>query len=154
VERKRLFGLTAEQRSGSGVGSGLYTPEASTRTYARLREIAAAVMDGGYTALLDATFLRREERTASRQLARGRWPFLLLVATAPEAVLRDRVLQRHAEARDASEADLHVLERQLATQEPLSPEEAEAALFIDTALPYEGRALAETVEGRLHATKL
>jgi hypothetical protein len=36
VERKRLFGLDADARSGSTLGGGLYSAQASARTYARL----------------------------------------------------------------------------------------------------------------------
>ena len=39
VERKRLAGLAAEATSGSGLGGGLSTPEATVQTYARLAEL-------------------------------------------------------------------------------------------------------------------
>ncbi len=40
VERKRLHGLAAGERTGGAVGSGIYAQDATRRTYARLREIA------------------------------------------------------------------------------------------------------------------
>jgi len=42
VERKRLFGLAPLDDSGSVLGGGLYAPDASARTYARLLELADA----------------------------------------------------------------------------------------------------------------
>ena len=47
VERKRLAGVEANARTAAGFGSGLYSPEMSTRTYARLHEVTATVLDAG-----------------------------------------------------------------------------------------------------------
>jgi predicted kinase len=57
-------------------------------------------------------------------------------------VLRERVRSRSAGGSDASEADLPVLERQLAQAEPLVPQERAAALDVDTAAPLDVEALA------------
>ncbi|WP_425259375.1 AAA family ATPase [Rubrivivax sp. RP6-9] len=124
VERKRLAGLAAEQHSRSLPGGGLYGPAAGAATYGRLLEAAAAVLEGGWPVILDATFLRHADRVAARQLA-GRLgvPFAILHFTAAPAVLRQRVLQRAALASDASEADETVLWLQSQTQEPLRPDE-------------------------------
>ena len=50
-------------------------------------------------------------------------PFLILDFDAPLDTLRARVTQRAAAGRDASEAGLAVLERQLQRREPLDDEE-------------------------------
>src|SRR4029434_5442204 len=50
---------------------------------------------------------------------------------SPLACLRARVAARLARADDASEADLAVLERQIATREPLTPAEMAAAINLD-----------------------
>ena len=42
---------------------------------------------------------------------------------APQAVLRERVTRRLEQEHDASEATLDVLASQLATEEPLGPDE-------------------------------
>jgi predicted kinase len=47
-------------------------------------------------------------------------------------VLRDRIGRREREGKDASEAGLAVLKRQLAVQEPLGEDEAEHAFTIDS----------------------
>jgi predicted kinase len=154
VERKRLFGLAANERSDSALGTRLYTPEATIRTYEKLRQLSLPVGEAGYVAIVDATFIDREERGAFRRLALERgWPFLILVVTAPDEVLRERVAMRLVEAHDASEADLRVLEDQLAHQQPLDPEEMSAALFLDTSLPWDGKYLATEVHERLVSAK-
>jgi len=124
VERKRLFGMGADAHSASGLGSGIYTEEATRRTYGRLLELAGAVASAGWAAIVDATFLRREERERFRAFSRDRGiPFAVIACEASPEALRERVARREREARDASEAGLAVLEQQLREQEPLGLDE-------------------------------
>jgi aminoglycoside phosphotransferase family enzyme/predicted kinase len=133
VERKRLVGLAPEARSGAGLGTGLYDAEAGRRTYARLAELAATVVAAARVALVDATFLKRAQRDAFRRLAGEHGvPFVILAFEAPPAVLRERVRRRAAEGSDASEADLAVLDAQLAAREPLTDDETGCALVVAT----------------------
>ena len=134
VERKRLFGL-APEASSAAVPGGIYTPEASARTYAELRQRARQVLQAGFAALVDATFLRQAHRDefialAAEQGVRCR----LLVFDAPVPLLRERVRRRAAEGRDASEATLAVLEQQLLEREPLTPTERALAIQVDTSV--------------------
>ncbi len=136
VERKRLHGLAAFERSGTGLASGIYSRQATAATYNRLLDLAHGIVQAGYPAVVDATFLQRARRDAFRALAsQMRVPFLILDFAAPEPILRERVARRLGSATDASEADLAVLERQLATREALAPEEAAVAIRINTREP-------------------
>ena len=69
VERKRLFGYRLDAETGSGVQTGIYTTEAGLQTYARLADLARFLIAGGYTAIVDAAFLKLNERKRFRQLA-------------------------------------------------------------------------------------
>ncbi len=132
VERKRLHGLPALARSGSGLDAGLYTPAQSERTYARLADHARAVLAARYRVIVDAAFLKRAERDRFAELARDAGAaFLIASCTAPTATLRTRVALRAYAARDASEAGLAVLERQFAAAEPLTEDEAAHAMRFD-----------------------
>jgi predicted kinase len=136
LERKRLFGLPADTRTGSARDAGIYTKQASDRTYRRLGELAGAILDAGYSPLVDATFLKESRRRAFIALAEEKdCPCTILVPEAPEAVLRERVAEREAEGRDPSEAGLAVLEAQLAGREPLTEEESTLAVTVDTVDP-------------------
>jgi len=133
MERKRLFGLSAGERSGSAVDSGIYTAQAGERTYAHLLATADGILRAGQPVLIDATFLQRARRDAFRHLAqRLGIPFRIVSFNASAAELRRRVSQRSARGNDASEADLAVLERQLAAQEPLDDDERRQCLAVDT----------------------
>jgi predicted kinase len=124
VERKRLAGRHALARTASATGEGLYTAERDRQTYERLAALARIVLAAGYTAIVDAAFLRRWQRDLLRDVAIGlKLPFRIADCSAPGPVLRDRVAKRHEHGRDASEATIDVLEYQLAHADPLSSEE-------------------------------
>jgi uncharacterized protein len=132
VERKRLFGYDMDARTGSAVQAGIYTVEAGRQTYARLAELARYLIEGGYTAIVDAAFLKREERERFRLLAgRLEVPFVLLDFFADEDVLRERICARQASGTDPSEAGVDVLAAQLRTREPLDSFERRHAVAID-----------------------
>ena len=142
VERKRLFGLDADARSGSTLGGGLYSAQASARTYARLAELARAVVEAGYPVLVDATFLKRSQRATFAELAATLGvPFAILAFDAPVETLRARVRQRAEAGTDASEADVAVLETQLSAREPFEEEELACVVPIDTASAPDWRSL-------------
>lgn len=124
VERKRLFGLGPLDDSGSSFGGGLYTPDASARTYRRLHELADQLLAAGHPVLVDATFMKRAHRQPFRELAgRHGVPFILLDCAAEADTLRARVAARRARGDDAAEADVEVLERQLRHDEPPTADE-------------------------------
>ena len=133
LERKRLHGLAPSARSGSGVGTGLYGAGASEKTYAALAEIADRLLRNGQNAIIDAAFLRRDDRLAFRQVAAANAArFAILDCAAPPNELRRRILARARRGRDASEADLEVLSRQLSTAEPLDRAERRHVVAVDT----------------------
>ncbi len=150
VERKRLHGLAATQPSGSAIGTGLYTAEATAHTYRKLAEAARVILDAGLPVILDAAFLKRAQRDLARSLAAELGvPFVILDVHAPEELLRTRVAARAAIGRDASEANLAVLSHQLATAEALTAEEQALALVCDGAHPPRPERLLAELQARL-----
>jgi aminoglycoside phosphotransferase family enzyme/predicted kinase len=136
VERRRLFGLPLEGRPGPVPETGIYFDQATDWTYQRLFRLAAGILDSGYDAVLDATFLSGERRSACRDLAaRHGAGFAILCLNAPIEVLRQRVTRRLKEGCDASEASLSVLERQRSALEPLGQAEAAWTIPIDSTAP-------------------
>jgi aminoglycoside phosphotransferase family enzyme/predicted kinase len=150
VERKRLFGLGATDRSGSDVTQGIYSAAASAQTYAHLAQLSALLLDSGFNVIVDATFLRRADREPFIQLAHSRnirWH--LLEVTAAEPILRQRIIARHAGRSDASEADLTVLEHQLHHHDPFTAEEQRHSITLGTDGEWSVAALIDM----LHAQK-
>lgn len=137
VERKRLFGLAAEVRSHSALASGLYSGDASRQTYDHLARLAGLLLDSGLHVIVDATFLRRDDRAQFIALAEShglRWQ--LLDVTASDATMRERIIARHAQQHDASEADRAVLDYQLQHHDPLTATELSHCITVATDTPW------------------
>ena len=133
IERKRLAGLPATARSGSAVAGGLYHEDMNERTYDCLLAGAGAIVAAGAIAVVDATFLRRRQREPFRELARQRGvPFAIVSFQSSAADLRARITERQRRGDGASEADLAVLEHQMATAEALAPDEQPDEIRLDT----------------------
>ena len=148
VERKRLAGLESGARSGSGIQSGIYRPELTAETYGRLLELAGTLVAAGYTAVVDATFLKQAQRSPFRALAAARSvPFLILDFDTPLPVLRERVARREREGRDPSEAGIEVLELQVTGDEPFGPEERARVLTITPEAPLTPGRLEQALAG-------
>jgi hypothetical protein len=133
VERKRLVGIAAAERRAAAVGRGLYDAATTERTYGRLAELAAAIVDAGFPAIVDATFLRAADRQRFHALAdRLGAAFSIVLCEAPPAILRARVQARQAAGTDASDATLAVLDSQLQSLEQPAADEAAQVFRLST----------------------
>ncbi|MEZ6131894.1 MAG: AAA family ATPase [Planctomycetaceae bacterium] len=131
VERKRLYGLSMEASSDAEQKSQMYSDDASAATYQRLAKLAEDILNAGFPVVIDATFLRRAERTRFRELAQRRnVPFRILQCEADLETLRNRIRERQAQ-NDASEADESVLDSQVSKQEPPTAQEEGFVLKAD-----------------------
>ncbi|MFZ6050210.1 AAA family ATPase [Pseudomonas sp. CR3202] len=131
VERKRLFG--EQDADAQGLQSGIYNQEASVATYQRLNQLAGAVLHAGFPAVIDATFLKQDQRSAARKVAEQTGaPFLILDCHAPETVIESWLVQRKAEGRDPSDATMEVVRAQATHREPLDAAEQARSKRIDT----------------------
>ncbi|GAB4129971.1 MAG: bifunctional aminoglycoside phosphotransferase/ATP-binding protein [Sideroxydans sp.] len=129
VERKRLFGLAA-QDSSRARGLDIYQAGATRRTYDRLHELARTLLQSGYCVVVDAAFLRCDERARFRALAQElAVPFALAILLAPLPELRRRLEARRG---DASEADGAVLEKLRAVQQFPTGSELRRAVYFTT----------------------
>lgn len=132
VERKRLAGMAADQRPAPEDLARLYGPAMTRRTYARLQTIARDLLRAGLNVIVDAASLRRHERDDLRALAAAEGAaFSLVECTAPDAVLRERILRRLAAGHDASDATPQVLDFQLRIREAATADEAAERLDTD-----------------------
>jgi len=131
VERQRLFGMS--KQDNRAINQGIYSTENVLLIYQTLHDLAASIIDAGFSVLIDATFLQAEQRFLFQQLAiEQQLRFLILDVYAPDAELRRRISQRQQHSNDASEATLAVLEHQLKTAQPLSSVEQDKSIQIDS----------------------
>jgi aminoglycoside phosphotransferase family enzyme/predicted kinase len=135
VERKRLHGYSAAADTQSGLKTGIYSADASTATYEQLATLARTVIEAGYPVIVDATFLQYALRERFRQLSTSLdVPFLLLQCEAHRDTLCARIRSRQMAGGDPSEAGIEVLDAQLASREPLMPQEMAAVLSVDAGM--------------------
>jgi aminoglycoside phosphotransferase family enzyme/predicted kinase len=133
VERKRLCGIAPLERVDSVRIRKLYSTDATERTFDHLAELVSAVLRAGFPVVVDATFLKRSLRERFRTIAaRAGVPYAVAAFHASEAVLRERVGLRSTDGRDASDADLAVLARQMSSREPLGEDERADAIDVDS----------------------
>jgi uncharacterized protein len=129
VERKRLFGITALADSNSQIDAGIYSEDATRRTYARLHELARGLSAAGFPVIVDAAFLRHAERKIFRALAKKMGvPFVIASVQTDAAVLALRLVQRSSRGNDASEAGISVMQKLQLAQEPLRDEEKDVSV--------------------------
>jgi aminoglycoside phosphotransferase family enzyme/predicted kinase len=108
VERKRLFNVAEEER----LTPDHYRPEVSTEVYHILLNKAERTLAAGHGAIVDAVFMKPEERSDFEAVARRTGAsFAGLWLEAPADTLIARVDARRG---DASDADAAVVRSQLA----------------------------------------
>jgi hypothetical protein len=130
VERKRMFDIATTEHAASQIDSGIYTPQASQQTYTKLAELATHIIAAGYSAIVDAAFLKPEQLRPFQALAEDSGVACIVIeTTAPVEVLRERIAQRK---NDVSDAGLTVLEHQLANWQPLDESETDGVILLDT----------------------
>lgn len=132
VERKRLYGTQPSAAEGE-LHAGIYSDEAGEATYRRLHELAETALNAGFSAVIDATYLKHEQRQAAWQVAESTGvPFLIIDCQAPEAVIEQWLAQRQAANNDPSDATIEVVRAQQASREPLTEAELLLSRRIDT----------------------
>jgi predicted kinase len=142
VERKRLHALEADARTGADLGGGIYSEAATRRTYERLASLAEPLLRAGYPVIVDATFLKRWQRELFSALAaRLGVDLVILDIEVDRSILEGWIKERQGTGRDASEADLRVVDHQLEAQDALTGNERSLTRVIRAESPDLGAAL-------------
>lgn len=150
LERKRLAGMQSSAARDAGFAQGIYTPEFSHRTYARLLECAESCLRGGLSVIIDAAFLNTADRDLFRRLAvQQSVRYIIVSCEADRAILAKRIAERRQTQLDSSDADVTVLERQLQTMEPLSAADQLQVVAVDTTAARAYEEARAAIEGRL-----
>tara|TARA_R110001599_G_scaffold243985_4_gene443926 strand:- start:2284 stop:3831 length:1548 start_codon:yes stop_codon:yes gene_type:complete len=129
VERKRLFG----SEGGGELNAGLYAPERSAKTYARLANLAAQILAAGYPVVVDATHLKHSQRETLRQAIEDQGaPCLILQCSAPLDTIEAWMEERRQKGSDPSDGDINVARQQLQQMEALTADEQPMSLQVAT----------------------
>ncbi len=147
--RKRLSGVRAGTRAGGEWGRGLYALESRQLTYRSLLADATRTLAAGRSAIVDATFTRREFRRIFVDAAeRMGVPYCFLCVRAPEATVRERMAAR-ARAGGASDADFEVYLRERDAFEPPDEVPAGHVVTVDSGAQTPEECVSALLDGRI-----
>ncbi|MES2534818.1 MAG: AAA family ATPase [Pseudomonadota bacterium] len=133
VERKRLHGMAATSRALAAPDRGLYDAAATRKTYDRLLVLARHVLNAGMPVIVDAAFLRKEQRARFQELAHELGlPFFIFDVLATESAMKRRLAARAQQENEPSDAGLQVLAHQQARHDVLAEEEKANVIVIDS----------------------
>ena len=133
VERKRLFAMEETRRDKSGINKGIYNSKSSQQTYERLLQLTGNVLKAGFSVIVDAAFLKAGQRQKFYLYAKeNNIPFLILHSKADMDIQRQRLRSRQRHDKDASDADVAILNQQLEHYSPLTDVEKSYTISIDT----------------------
>lgn len=154
--RKELAGIPADRPAGARFGEGIYTADATARTYEELGRRARVALERGETVVLDASFTAECRRDVARQVARAIHADLVeLRCSAPREVAAGRIRRRAAAGGDASDATPGIAAAMAADESPwpeattvdttTGPEVARKAAL--AAITFDGRSLQGADQG-------
>ena len=116
-------------------GAGIYSEEWTDRTYRELLSEARRALARGNSVILDASWSKAHHRAEAREIAAQREAlFGIVECTAPEELLRARLSNPK---RRVTDGRIELLDDQRASYEPLSAEEADLLIQIDTSGDFE-----------------
>ena len=111
----------------------LYGSVMNSITYTRLLYLAELVLQTNFSVIIDATFIKYNNRKLFANLAKKLTvPFKILHCHAQDSVLSQRIGQREQQGADLSDADTRVLKLQQQSIEPLTTEEQQYTVQIET----------------------
>jgi uncharacterized protein len=124
VERQRLFANSRQD---------IYSEERIAQTYQYLAKLTNDILQAGFAVIVDATFLKQQQRQLFQQIALAQQvKFVILDLQASIEALIQRIEQRQSVGVDASEATVAVLQQQLQQAEPLSSDEQQYVITMQS----------------------
>ncbi len=131
--RKEICGLPPKDHRFEAFGEGIYSKETSRKIYELLLSKAEEALRQGRPVILDATYLKRGERDAARELAeKHRVPFFILEVTCPEDQVKKRLSNRIREVGAISDGRWEIYVAQKNIKEPITGIASERHFVVDT----------------------
>lgn len=133
VVRRRIFQVPHGEHRLDKFGEGIYRRSAMKLTYGALFDESTKALEHGRSVILDASFLRFEDRESARDIARRAGArFRMIECVAPDEILRERLEKRVGDTEEVSDARWEILQQQKAIIDPIRPEESQALRIWDS----------------------
>jgi uncharacterized protein len=135
IVRKQLASVPAGEHRFAEMDSGIYSPEFSRRTYDSLFSSARDILNQGDSVILDASFIKSEERRRAKQIAEeAKADFFIVECLLDQENTRQRIAQRLKQG-SVSDGRMEIYEPQKKKFEPVSETESSHHFVIDSAQP-------------------
>ena len=137
VTRKQLASIPITEHRFEEFDSGIYSPVFSRKTYDKMFSEAKGILSDGGSVILDASFIRAEERLKAKQLAEEtNVKFLIIECILDEEIIKQRLAQR-LEKDSASDGRWEIYQSQKKAFEPVVEVPPQKRVIIDTSKPVE-----------------
>jgi len=135
VTRKKLASIPITEHRFEEFDSGIYSPEFSRKTYDKMFSEAKLVLDDRGSVILDASFIKAEERLKAKELAREIGAdFFIIECTLDEESIKQRLVQRPEEG-SISDGRWEIYPPQKRAFEPVVEVPPQKHAIIDTSKP-------------------
>jgi uncharacterized protein len=139
IVRKQLASVPAAEHHFNEMESGIYSQDFTRMTYDNLYTEAGKILIEGDSVILDASFIKAEERSRALTLAgKTGADFFILECRLDEANTHRR-LARRLKNESISDGRWEIYEPQKKKFEPVSDTNPSGYFLVDSALPLEGQ---------------
>jgi aminoglycoside phosphotransferase family enzyme/predicted kinase len=137
VTRKQLAGIPVTEHRFEEFDSGIYSAELSRKTYDKMFSKAGDILGEGGSVVLDASFIKAEERLKAKQVAREMGAdFFVIECILDEANIKKR-LERRLKGETISDGRWEIYQPQKEAFEPVKEAAPPKHAIIDTSKPLE-----------------
>jgi aminoglycoside phosphotransferase family enzyme/predicted kinase len=152
VLRKEILNIRPEERRLEKFGEGIYSEEMSSLTYEKAFEKAKAVLAGGRSVIIDASFKRNAARIRAAGIAgESGSGFFAFQCECPSATVRERLDRRIKNSLDPSDGRWELYEQQKRDYEEVSGLPVGTHIIVDTG-GSQIRSLYQALSGMLFPT--
>ncbi len=124
VVRKEQFGIDPGEHRLDKFGEGIYTSNATEKTYRSMFRNAQETLRSGRSVLLDASFSKKSWRDEAKRLAKHHSArFLIIHCVASEQTIMQRLSERRFKKHQPSDGRWEIYLGQLSAFEPLQVDE-------------------------------
>jgi aminoglycoside phosphotransferase family enzyme/predicted kinase len=138
IIRKKLAGVPLTERRFEGFSGGIYTPEFTRNTYDAMFGEAKDILKSGDSVILDASFIRKEERLKATQLADVTGAhFAIIEIVLAENVIKER-LDKRVVSGSVSDGRWEIYAPQKERFEAVNEVSKKQHIIVDTSVPVDG----------------
>ena len=135
VTRKRLAGISPEERRFEQFEGGIYSDDFTRKTYDEMFARARELLSQRQSVILDASFKKRQDRLQAKNLAEeAKADFAVIECILDEKTIKSRLEQRIKEG-SASDGRWEIFEQQKQDFDKITESSSENHIILDTSQP-------------------